>query len=448
MAFALGAILCAPLQAAASGLPSLQVADRSGIAADVEGVREVLVELDRLSTPSVDHSAIARAIERQGYARTPVLLQLLEHGRSGDRPLLLTERRVLKQALAGWGRSAVMPFVRERALLDGDARTWEVLLLVLAEVGGSSDLEFAAEIAARALTGPHLPFGVGVALRGATGDILARDHRSMLVIREQLLSLDRRIGILLARAVGDSGLAAGAELLSRLLGFVPFSDRALLKNIGRAGRELAHPVGSAITDAVRLYLYSEDIGLVQEAALCLGALEDHDAIETLTNLLDHESFSIRNASHAALTQITGLRFSPDSTRWRSWYSLEYKWFEARATVLLNQLGDEDPVVVAKAIREITSHLLQRPMFAREIERVLQRREPYLRALACSALGQVGGRAQLRALETCSNDCNEKVVAAARKALERLPGVDPASDSRTTNVRPTPRRNPTSRRSRQ
>ncbi|MEE8467951.1 MAG: hypothetical protein V3T22_05820, partial [Planctomycetota bacterium] len=330
---ALGAILCSPLQAASCRLPSLWGVHHAQRTADGERVHDVLLELDRLTATLVGPSDIARAIEQKGPAWTPALIQLLEHGRSPDRPLSLPERRVLLAALAAWGRRSTMPFVRERALLEGDARAWEALLLILGEVGHGSDLEFVSQIGAKELTGPRLPARVGEALREASAKILSRDPRSMYLLRELLLSSDPRIGILLAGAVGDSAPPTGAESLSRLLGFVPFSDRSLLESIGRAGRELPHPVDSSITDAVRLYLHSEDLGLVRETALTLGVLGDHDAIGSLTRLLDHHSLSVRSASHAALVQITGLGFSADAARWNSWYNLESAWLDERARVL-------------------------------------------------------------------------------------------------------------------
>ena len=185
----------------------------------------------------------------------------------------------------------------------------------------------------------------------------------------------------------------------------------------------------------------------QDTGFGVLILQDHDAIESLTSLLDHQSLSIRNATHAALTQITGLGFPADPARWRSWYSLERKWLKERAPVLLNQLAGDDPVFVARAIREITTHLLQRPLFAEEIEGVLQRREPYLRALACTALGRIGGPTQLPALEICAYDTDQRVVSAARQAIERLTG--PQTEPESGRARRTPqRRNPTSQRSRQ
>jgi hypothetical protein len=177
------------------------------------------------------------------------------------------------------------------------------------------------------------------------------------------------------------------------------------------------------TEVVRPYLEQQDPGIAAAAALALGVLEDHGAVDPLIASLAHEHAAVREAAHDALCALTGLTMPLDEARWRRWYETEFTWKQRRAPATIARLNSDDRGERAAALQEIGRHRLDRHALAREVVALLDTADDATAELACVTLRELGSPVAIRGLiALLETEGETRVGLAAHACLQSLTGL--------------------------
>jgi len=332
---------------------------------------------------------------------------------------------VLHASALALDRDLVIAALSERVRQESHPGAPRTALRLLAEIGRARDLGLAVRAATSrgAAADSHVP----VALERATRLLLERDRAALAEVESRLLQGPAEVAGPLVRATDALDPADALDWCARLVNRRSELGALLLAQMARIGE--AHPdaVADSVRDAARPFLGAADPALVKQAALTAGKLEDHDALEPLIALLDHEDPGVRASAHWALKQVTGMRFPEESRRWTAWYRAEARWFEDEAPELFAELDAPDPRIL-HALNELARRRYQRPTLAGEVERVLDHDNARIRKMGCSVLRGIGGSAELPALVRRLDDENPDVVREAWQALKSLTGHDTPADA--------------------
>jgi hypothetical protein len=264
-------------------------------------------------------------------------------------------------------------------------------------------------------------------LESALADLIRRRPDALDELRGALFALDDGAQRAAVRAVGGAGRARGVGILVDLVGRRAELDSLLLAELARLG-PIADPDAARVA-ALRIHHHLSDDhgGLARAAVTALGRLGDSEPVPEMIELLASDDAGLARTAHTALRELTGLELRAAVGPWRAWYREQRDWSDAHLDAQLDALGTGSPAEVLEALRELSTHPLERHLIAAEAALVLDRPEPALRAAAARALERLRSRAALEALAFALPDPDPTVAAAVHRALVGVVGADLGSD---------------------
>lgn len=273
---------------------------------------------------------------------------------------------------------------------------------------------------------------VGRAAEEALLGVLGRHSDQWTFTRLGTLLRQRRLGEVARRrgvaVLGRLGHPDGQRVVLALMGRNAMLDTEILPALGRLSVNPEAEEGMlSVAAKVRGLLQSDDPTVRRESASVLGRLGDTDGIGSLIELLDDSDRGVRGNAHWALGQVTGLEFSHDASRWRSWLAAENAWWEDAGKIALGALASDDPGLVARAIRSFSTHPLFREEAREDLEALAFNGSPAIRRVACLALGRMRSRPSQTILLGALADLDADVRAAARDSLCEITGRDLPAD---------------------
>ena len=388
----------------------------SALAPTVRAAPSQLSEAARILVAVETERDVPLAVTRLVRLGEPGVDQMLHE--VGEAPEL--HRRVLLDALAELPSDTVVQhaFAALETELPAKVQPAEVYT-VLGAIGTRRDLK-------RMLTvGEELD--VGRPVQEAVGQVLGRDRSGFATLRVLWKELPEAARTKVVRAAGmvpgPDALEFLAELLARPLG----CEGQILAQMGRACEGVERELALEVAGAVHPMLASEHEGIVKSVALLLGKLEDAQAVPDLIWLLGHDSRGLTQNAHWALARITGLQLPMDRDIWEAWFVEEDTWWGNHSARAFAELSSSDPTVAAQAVREVSSHTLDRHRLAYELVAALDHPHATVRRLGCEALRRVGSGDAVPTLIDLLEDPSTMVADAAWASLRALTGQDLPND---------------------
>lgn len=336
-------------------------------------------------------------------------------------PLDEGRRRALLEAITLLDRASVISFVEQLATRPGNSLDdRRGALELLAQVGRQRELALALKLCADE-NSEVIDANLRQSLCESVQGLLQNDAGTHIEIRSIATSLDPTAASPLVRAVAEDQSADAWVTLERLLGASPELDRVTLTSIGQLARKAPGTSPALLTEQVAGYLSDSDLVLVRRAIATLGALDAQGQYLPLIALLDNEQEDVQEVAHLALVKLTDLELPSDSRRWRNWLKTEEDWWRSDASVLLKQVRCGQLGGTQAALRSLSSHRLRRDEIARAILPLLELESPELRSAACDALGILGAKIAVPAIEELRHYYGESDESSgpAAAALARL-----------------------------
>jgi len=310
------------------------------------------------------------------------------------------------------------------ALREATSAELEAGLQRLGREGTLGDIELAVMLAARIeepqLDG-QLPRGER-ALRDAASAVFARHALKLPRLGTLLGERGQPWRATLIAAVGDSRTPQAVARLGEWLGQADDNVRDTVAALSQAARSLQGPFDERARAAVRSLLDRPGRPGHREAVLCVGWLEDDEALDALLDLLRSAHPGLAKDAQWSLGRITGAHFGSDPVAWRRWIADEREWrLEVLPGALDDLLGD-NAGAQARALNEIARHRFPRHELATRLSARLSALDGDRFTCACAALGELGSSTAGEALRQASEqDRPENERLAAAGALARIAG---------------------------
>ncbi len=329
------------------------------------------------------------------------------------------------RAIERMGRAEFAPLVA--GLLDAEAdvatpEQLEAARTILRIVGNRLDLA-AVFVLSERIAQVRVEATNGSRLEAAVAAIVARDTRAL----DALASLFSRIAPdhrnVCIRAIGKSAGPERRQWLAARCGDDASVDLTILSALAQIDR-VALPLEASDLERVREYLESPDLQLRREATRACAALGDMDAVPILVENLDDEFESVRDATRAALFELTHLRLGDAPERWLAWLRSEEDWHDRAAASQLRRLTLRDIRAVQTLLASLATHRLYRDEIAMHVEPLLQHDSPTIRRSACATLQQLESQVGIDSLVDALDDVNDEVVRAAQTALRGITRIAP------------------------
>jgi hypothetical protein len=391
----------------------------------------LLRTLRRKERPSDEELAVQLGLG--GERLVPLLFQVLARRSvpdlAGGPAQILSEiqENVVLLALAQLEREPVLGHATAIVALEPSLATRAAALAGIGAVGRANDLLQLFELA---LAGEEAQPEERLerALRRAVASVLARDPRAL----EQLTTLRRvtRPELLpaLVEAVGASGNPSGLAYLSEIAYWHEGLVLDVMSQVPLLGPSGDEAIDGAIRVRLRPYLDEARPGPCRAAILALTALGDTDSLAALIELLESENAGLRHNAHWALKKLTGLTLASDAAAWSRWHQGELFWLLRSKPREFQRLRDDQPAVVADALREVLVHPLARAELAAALPDLLKSRAPAIRVLACRTLAELDTQVAVEKLVWALEDPVAEVSQAAHAALRKLTRLDLPNES--------------------
>lgn len=429
-----GPRLCAVLGAGGwllCAAPAARAADRDW--RDGESVAGVV----RATEPSQDVGSLADRLAAPGPRALPALLWMLATrtapgaGTGIPRELSPEELQCVREAFRLLPVEHVIAFLEHLEPASLTPASTRAALEVMGLLGRGCDLALVWRLAAP--VAPAAPLGAGgpvdrtirAAFESALDGVLARDPASVAILGSEIGSMPRELEASAIRAIGRTRNPASLDVLARLLSSEPSADGLILLAIREAGALHERPSDASVAWRVRGYLDKEDVLLVLGAVRAAAILQDTEAVPRLAELLDHDEESVRSAAAAALREITGAAFGPDSGRWLAWYEAETNWWR-RTAPALEGLAQRPAGEAAAMINGLVAKHMFRHEITEALTPCLWHAQPDIVMLTCSVLGSLGSSSAIPALSELRSSADPRIVAAAERAIARIGGEVPGN----------------------
>jgi HEAT repeat protein len=300
--------------------------------------------------------------------------------------------------------------------LDSDSK--DIQLAVVHVLGNIGDAE-----AVKALLPPLLgkDTQLGRAAGKAIKAILQKEpdnHKVIRVLHNAAKSAEASVKVRIINCLAFSRSRLAAAVLLEFLGEWEKTSvkRAVINAIG-----VLCFADSGICSAIRPFLKHKNKQLRKEAALTLGKLQDLESGKGLISLLKDKDKGVRGNAYWALKKITGLKFPPSYDRWKDWWDKEYKKINDERKALLKQLHSNTPRKMIKAIPKLAGVQLCRKEIASALLEYITYGNSDIQIEVCKALGRMKAREAVPKLVERLSDYDDKVAAAAHKALQAITG---------------------------
>ncbi len=370
---------------------------------------------------------LGRELGALGPSAVPHLIDALVDGfLPGERGSALDDVR----------RAALVAGIAERptawrrpfdALVERDPRP--AARLAALEVMAACGTGASFDLAILAATGV-LPEDAAVprALEAALARVLARDVGAHAQVPALVASAAPELGAPLVRGTAASEHPQALDALVRVAELRPDLELVILPAIGRIATIRPDVDVGPARALVRRSLARSDPQVLREAAAAAARVRDHDAIERLLELLDHEHRGTRENAFWALETLTGLALSRRPERWRAWYAGERAWWDETAAGVLATLTSEDLGAVFHALRELGARRMHRDRILSAVAPLLRHESPTLRRQALSVAAGLSDRRDAALLVPCLLDESDEIALTAWRTLERITGLELPRDA--------------------
>jgi HEAT repeat protein len=258
-------------------------------------------------------------------------------------------------------------------------------------------------------------------LRAAYVKILLRDEAAIPELAALLAGKDDEVGQQVLLAFGERGDARALRVVFESIRSRPTLAQTALSQLPRLASSPEADVRAEVAAWLRVAADPRRIEWTRAVYGAVAAFDEGDAMNELIEALDGEELALRSAAHVALRGISGMTFPHDARRWRTWYETERAWFDSDRPRLTQKMRNPDAAAVVEALREYAAHKLWKSALTSDLEPLLARSEPELRALACREIGRLRAPAAARLLTLALEDPVPGVRKAAEEALRALSG---------------------------
>ncbi|MCZ6597745.1 MAG: HEAT repeat domain-containing protein [Planctomycetota bacterium] len=420
--------VCAASLATCVSLWTIQAPSEASAAIEGRGTDPVVALL--LASDSTDPTGLDRDLAALGPGAIPRLFAVLEHGRllaewieGGDEsvPLLPGHSTAVLRALALQPHDELIAHLEGVAAEGASRRRDETAMLVLGAAGTEHDYRLLVRLAQPGVDEGAVPMSTRDAFEEALDDILRRRPASVGALHASYRECPTALLAPMVRAIGRQDTAAAISVLSGMLGPDDDLDPVIFNEIARLGARIPHPIDDSVRRSVRFHLNGGDSPTVQAAIAAAGGIEDWEALPDLELLLGSEDQNVRWGSAWALRKITDRDLGLDPAAWATWREAEMEWWVVEAPQRFAELASDDPVVASRAILEIAQRRLYRHELATSLAAGLDRTEPGLLIMICTALGQLGSPVVLPGLVNLLEHDDPGVQASAWQALTGITG---------------------------
>lgn len=397
-----------------------------------QGARNAAAAAQELVAGVQRPADFARTVEelvRLGSGAVAPLFEQLCASVRGDAPLGELQIAAIHGALARSSRDDVFALLALQTRGSGNEHRRIAALDLLGRLDGRSDLKLALELGAS--DDPEAPPGsdLRAALERALLGICEHDANAVRALAALFPRVAPTAQVVIAGVVRQAGGKAAASLLAAQLGSAGVeADGILLLELGETGG-LEENDDLLVFERVRGILGHPDARLRVLACLAIEKLRDHEAVPDLVVLLDDGDPNLRRRAHAALKNLTGLRFPADSEPWLAWLSDGLAWWDERAEPCRVALVSGTAAEAAASLQELARQRLFVHHAASILALALQRSEPDIVRSACRALSTMREPVAERALLSVVAHPDPIVAAEARAALARC------QRARTSTFRP-------------
>jgi hypothetical protein len=132
---------------------------------------------------------------------------------------------------------------------------------------------------------------------------------------------------------------------------------------------------------------------------------------------------VATPARAALRAIAGADLGQDPEAWLAWREREFEWADAHVERVFEELLADDPGRVSAAIGELTRHPFFRHDAAAAIAAVVDREDPAIARVACTALVSLRSTRAIPWLVAALDVADEERAELLRSTLRDLTGLD-------------------------
>jgi len=367
-------------------------------------VAAIALECGLESWPEVETTNDGDPVHRDAHQlRAPVLRVLIES--------CPPERRLQHFAMLGRGSSVDVRRVMFVWIGAMEAPAALTTLLELAD--GVEPIQWQRDYIAR-------PFEFALAAR-----VTARPD-ALLELRGRLRDLAPEVAALAARACAGVGTKPALEFALDSLGRADDYDLALLAALARGPRRSACVVDPAALERLGRRLEGPDPNLRRAAIDACGSLGYVGALEPLVEILESPDVVLAQAAHRALVALARMDHGREARAWRLWVREEQRWRNSHWDTLLAELVSPAPGRAARAVRELSSHPLQRDDAAEELSELVGL-DTTPKALLLDALVSLRSARALPGLLAFLLSDDDALVQRAHRALKEQTGLELDAD---------------------
>jgi len=331
------------------------------------------------------------------------------------------QRSVLARTARLLDKDAVVAHVTAEANQEPDAGWRRAALELLRWHAEAAQLPLLARLAAGEEDSPPAEDSLGDVFQAAVVDLVRRDPRAFDELPRAAGEFEALRGRLI-RAVGAAADPAGLEWLAIQLDRAGMTGLAL-QQIRRVAPRASLAELTAVAEAVRPCLRSEDPAQRVHAARALGAIGDPEAVAELISMLEEDGRGDRGAACAALRELSGRKLPERVEAWRRWHEEELRWLRDESAAALDQLSSANDAEVVAAVRTLSARSLRRDHWATQLARLLATHgSAVVRGQVCLGLARLGSRVVAEDLVLALGDPEPSVRSAASTALRRVTGL--------------------------
>ncbi len=398
------AATCGPLQAVESALPD--ATPDEALERILDGANDGVLLLDELAAlPAMSRDLLLARLSLAGTAACPWDDRICSQ---------------LNHTLEDLPQRALRLLTEEAAPLDAKDRETlaDVGLAVMALRGGSQPLSVAIELFEQGALPRAQTCSLQARLVQAGRVLLDADPSTYAALALAFEEHGLPVRMALVRALSEVATERSYLLLPRLLGVDRRLDAVLLTHIARLAKARLGRIDETGLRKVRACLSSSSPMVCRQAILTSGALDDHEAVDILIDLMLNHG-ELHEDAGWSLRHITGLGFRSDPIRWSSWYDSEAFWWEKSAPQLLSDLHSPTPGQLVPSILELSRHRLFRDELAAELVPLLEHRTHSVVKAAIDALRGLGSTLPVPELTELLEHPESDLRATARQALETI-----------------------------
>lgn len=333
------------------------------------------------------------------------------------------DRELVQLALTTWPENRVLE--KLLAHVDAEAPLAEKLAAVrlVATFGTDRSVLAWAELHARMAPEDRVHPLVLENAEECLRELLVRDGSTYGALESLLPELDPGLYPACARALAGLGDWRGVSLLAKLRGQTEALDLIVLDALGQFASWRARGDLSESVEWTRSRLEVQSENVQQQAAVTLGRLGDGASVPGLLRLLEEGGSRASRGAHWSLRELSGMRWSDDASRWRSWYEAEQAWHDNQAEDLTVTACSGAVGPALEALRELGRHPIYASTIAPKISPALDHPAEVVGRATAQTLARLGDPRSLDALVDALDDDRPLVRDAAGAALRSITGHD-------------------------